>query len=116
MRGLHGGAVRARGDHGASDMVRVRQTADGCVVPVLVTAGSARNALQGQHDGRVKVCVTAPAEKGKANAAAREILAGALGIDGQYVQLIGGAASPRKKFRVAGLTAARIARKLAELS
>jgi len=81
-------------------MVRVRQTADGCVVPVLVTAGSARNALQGQHDGRVKVCVTAPAEKGKANKAVCKLLADRLGIRQSQVAILSGHTSRRKEVLV----------------
>jgi hypothetical protein len=98
------------------EKLRIGIDGDGVVLAVKVVPGSSRDKVVGVLGDALKIATSAPAEKGKANAAAREILAGALGINGQYVQLIGGAASPRKKFRVAGLTAARIARKLAELS
>ncbi len=81
-------------------MVRVRKTAAGSVVPLLVTAGSSRNALQGEHDGRVKVCVTALAEKGKANVAACELLAHKLGIKPSQVSILSGHTSRRKEVLV----------------
>jgi uncharacterized protein YggU (UPF0235/DUF167 family) len=64
------------------------------------------------------VRVTAPAERGKANAAIEETLAEALGVPRASVRIVRGAASPRKIVEIAGISEAeahhRLERKAAE--
>ena len=78
-------------------MVRVRKTPEGYVVPVLVSPGASRDRLRGEHDGMVKVSLTAPPEKGKANKALCDLLARRLGISRSQVKILSGRTSRQKE-------------------
>ena len=78
-------------------MVKVRKTPEGHVVPVLVTPGASREQLRGEHDGRLKVSVTAPPERGKANRALCALLAKKLGISRSQVRVVSGLATREKE-------------------
>lgn len=78
-------------------MVKARKTADGYVVPVLVSPGASRNQLRGEHNGMVKVSLTAPPERGKANKALCDLLARKLGISRSQVRILSGRASRQKE-------------------
>ncbi len=71
-------------------MVRVKEHAEGFVVSVLVEPGAGRDRLYGEHDGRLKLSVTAPPEKGKANKAVCKFLAAELGLRRSQVQILSG--------------------------
>ena len=81
-------------------MVQVRKEADGYVLPVLVSAGASRDELRGEHGGRLKVAVSAPPEKGKANAALCKFLARQLGIKASQVRILSGHTSRQKEVLV----------------
>ena len=74
--------------------------------------GSSRSAVAGWLGDTLKVRVTAPAERGKANAAVEEALAEALGVTRDSVRIVGGTASPRKVVEIAGLSEAEVHRRL----
>ncbi|MGH7856770.1 MAG: DUF167 domain-containing protein, partial [Candidatus Binatia bacterium] len=67
---------------------------------VKVVPKSSRDRIAGWVGGALKVCVTAPPERGKANAAVAAALADALGVPPGAIRLVSGAASPRKVFEV----------------
>jgi hypothetical protein len=70
-------------------------------VKVKVAPASSRNAVVGNMaDGTLKVNVAAPAERGKANKALREVLAAHFGVPVSSVTLLSGHGSPRKLVRV----------------
>ncbi|TWU05988.1 DUF167 domain-containing protein [Stieleria varia] len=71
-------------------------------IEVHATPGAKRNLVGGQHDGRLRVSVTAAADKGKANAAIIKLLADALGVSKSSIELISGATNRQKKFRITG--------------
>jgi uncharacterized protein len=79
---------------------------DGLMLTVRVTPKASRNAIQGvmaTPDGAVlKVAVTAPADKGKANAAVTALLADAFSTAKSNVVLTAGETDRRKIFRVDG--------------
>ena len=81
-------------------MIEVRKVPGGHVLPVLVSAGAARNRLLGEHDGRVKVSLTAPPEKGKANRALCDLIAGKLGVSRSQVKILSGRTSRHKEVLV----------------
>jgi hypothetical protein len=58
------------------------------------------------------VRVTAPAERGKANAAVEETLADALGVARDSVRIVRAASSPRKVVEIAGLSESEVYRRL----
>lgn len=74
--------------------------------------GSSRDCIAGWLGNTLKVRVTAPAERGKANAAVEAILADALGISKECVRVVGGRTSPRKLVEVIGLSESEVHRRL----
>jgi len=70
---------------------------------VKVVPGSSRDRIVGWLGDALKIKVTAPPEKGKANERVVELLAGALGIDAADVAIVAGHASPSKVVAIAGL-------------
>jgi uncharacterized protein (TIGR00251 family) len=71
-------------------MVKVRRTPAGVVIPVHVAPGASRDAIRGEHDGRLKVAVCAPPEKGRANKAVCELLARELNVKKSQVKVVSG--------------------------
>ena len=61
-------------------MIRFEAHAQGTILPVRAHPGARRNEIRGEHDGALRVSVTAAPEKGKANKAIIELLAEALGL------------------------------------
>ncbi len=81
---------------------------DGAVLAVRAQPGAKRDAIVGLHAGALKIAVTAPPEKGRANEAIVEVLADALSIARSRIELRSGATSRQKKFFVEGITADRL--------
>jgi uncharacterized protein (TIGR00251 family) len=63
----------------------------------------------------LRVAVTAPPDKGRANAAIVEVLADALGLKRAQIELVSGAMSRQKKFLVRNVTADALRAKLQSL-
>lgn len=93
--------------------VDLEDAADGVLVPVQARPGARRNAVAGVHAGRLKVAVTQAPERGKANEALVELLAAALGVKRQQVQLASGPTASQKKFRITGLTREQVRERIA---
>ena len=91
---------------------------DGVVVAVTAKPRARRDAIAGVRHGALLIETTAAPEEGAANEAIRRTLAAALGVARTQVELTGGGASRRKRFKVAGLgealARARLAPWLAE--
>jgi uncharacterized protein YggU (UPF0235/DUF167 family) len=81
---------------------------------VKVVPGSSRNALAGWLGDTLKVRVTAPPERGKANAAVEALIAGALQLPADRVRIVAGAANARKVLEVTGLDEPEVRRRLSE--
>jgi uncharacterized protein (TIGR00251 family) len=71
-------------------VVQVKDTPDGLALAVLVEPGAGRNRIYGEHDGRLKLSVTAAPERGKANKAVCRFLADELGVSKSQVHVISG--------------------------
>ena len=97
-------------------MIDVKETEDGATFAVKASAGGKRNAVVGVHGDALKVAVSAPRDKGRANEALVEVLAEALGVPKKSVALIKGETSTDKRFRIAGLNAAALRKRLDELA
>ncbi|HEX6310932.1 MAG TPA: DUF167 domain-containing protein [Acidimicrobiia bacterium] len=79
---------------------------DGSVVlHVHVQPGAGRGAVVGRHGESLKIRVAAPPVDGRANDAAVELLAAALEVRPRDIELVSGARSRVKRFRVQGVTA-----------
>ncbi len=90
------------------DQLDIRDVDGGAVIAVKVVPGSSRDKVAGVLGPALKITTSAPAEKGKANAAVARTLAEALGVARRDVELLGGPTNPRKEFRIAGLTADQV--------
>ena len=69
-------------------------------VTVHATAAARRTHVGGQHDGALRVSVTAPADRGRANKAIIKALAEAFDVSRSLVELTSGATHRRKVFFV----------------
>lgn len=85
-------------------MIDLKPNAEGVILPVRAQAAARHNELRGSQDGALKVSVTQPPEKGKANHAIAELLCEQLGLRRGQVELVSGAVSPRKSFLVRGVS------------
>jgi len=70
---------------------------------VKVVPGSSRDQIVGRLGDALKIKVTAPPEKGKANTAVVTLLAKALGIGADQIEIVSGHSSPSKVFEIAGM-------------
>jgi uncharacterized protein (TIGR00251 family) len=85
-------------------MIEFQESDQGVIVPVRAQPKARRTAITGVHARRLRIAVTDPPEKGKANHAIAAVLADALHVRPAQVHLVAGAASPMKKFLVVGTT------------
>ena len=88
-----------------SAMLVVDEKNRGVEFDVLAKPKSSQNKIMGVHDGALKISITAPPEKGKANAGILKKLSGALGIAVSSMSIIRGETGRRKRIRIEGLTA-----------
>jgi uncharacterized protein len=92
--------------------LKIQKVEGGVVFSVKVVPASSRTAISGLLDGTVKIKVSAPPEKGKANKCLIDFLAKQLGVKKSAVSIIAGQNNPIKKIRVGGLSAETVVRKL----
>jgi hypothetical protein len=85
-------------------MARPPAAPEASLLAVRVQPRAARNELRGWRDGALAVRVTAAPAEGEANRAVARLLAEALGIPVSSVELVRGAASRDKLFRIGALT------------
>jgi uncharacterized protein len=86
----------------------LRETPEGCVLPVRVHPGAKRNAITGVHDGAVKISLTKPPTDGRANEALIAFLAERLRVPRARITLMSGTTSRSKMLRLAGKSAADV--------
>jgi uncharacterized protein (TIGR00251 family) len=90
----------------------VHEEAGGVVLELLIQPRASRTRVVGEHDGRLKLQLAAPPVDGEANLALVAFLAGALGVRKADVAIARGETGRRKTVRVAGASAAAVARAL----
>lgn len=83
---------------------------------VRVAPGARRSAVVGRHGAGWKVRVAAVPERGRANDALVELLAGTLGLTRPDVRLLAGGADRDKVVEIAGLTLQEAERRLGSAS
>lgn len=86
----------------------LKPIADGVEIAVKVVPGASRDRVMGLLGDALKVQVSAPPEKGRANAAVIEVLAEALGVSAKSISLVGGATSPHKSFHIRGWSVSEV--------
>jgi uncharacterized protein len=83
---------------------------------VKVVPGSSRACVAGWLGETLRVRVTAPPERGKANAAVEALLASALELESGAVCIVAGHGSARKIVELSGLSEAEMKARLARAS
>ena len=96
-------------------MISVLPHPDGAVLRVLAGPGAKRNAILGERAGALRVAVTSPPEKGKANQAIQALLAKALDCRAGRITLLSGATSRQKRFLFGGMTPEELKERLGAL-
>lgn len=91
------------------------ETSAGARLAVLVNPRSARRAIMGLHDGRLKIALEAPPVEGAANAALVEFLAKLAGLPKSQVSVEAGQSGRRKTLLLAGISAAALRARLEPL-
>jgi uncharacterized protein len=82
--------------------LELQVAARGVILPVRAHAGARRNAILGEREGALRVAVTAPPEKGKANRAIIALLSKKLGVPKSAIELASGETSPQKRLLIVG--------------
>ena len=85
--------------------LQIIENEGGCTFRVRVLPRSRRDEVVGLHGDALKIRLTAPPERGKANRALQEFLAEQLGVSPSAVEIISGHTSRQKRVRVAGVSA-----------
>ena len=81
----------------------VRGTPEGIRLDLKVVTRASRNRVAGVSGGRLKVCVTAAPERGRANGLVVETVAEWLGVAPRHVRIVHGETSARKEIEVSGV-------------
>ena len=90
-------------------MLAITTTIDGVRFEVQLAPRASRNAVIGEHDGALKIAITAPPVEGAANAALVAFLAEHLGLAQRDVRITRGQSSRRKTIEVRGVTVEAVA-------
>jgi uncharacterized protein (TIGR00251 family) len=85
-------------------MFNVRTIAGGVEFAIKVVPGASRDRIAGLLGDALKVAVSAPPEKGKANKAVIALLARTFGIARANVRIISGETQPHKTVRLTGVS------------
>ncbi len=89
-------------------MLDVTAEGNGALLPVKVVPGASRARYVGEWDGRARLTVTAPAEKGRANKAVVDLIAGLLRVSRRDVSVVTGHTSAQKTIRIDRVTPAQV--------
>jgi uncharacterized protein (TIGR00251 family) len=90
----------------------IQKVDDGVVFGAKLVPSSSRTAICGLLDGVLKIKVSAPPEKGKANRSLLEFLAEQLGVKKNAVTIISGKTNQIKRIQILGISAERVLRRL----
>jgi len=80
--------------------------------PVKVVPGASRDRIVGLLGDALKIAVSKPPAGGQANRAVVQLLAEALAIPAQQIQITKGHSSPRKQIAISGLSLTQIQQRL----
>jgi len=94
------------------DQLRVQEIDNRLTFSVKIIPGASRTALAGLLNDMLKIKLTAPPQKGKANRQLIELLAAVLELNKQAIQITAGRTSPIKQITLTGLTKEQLLQKL----
>ena len=86
-----------------SDMVNIKETAEGVIIQVHVVPRSARSEVAGFQGDALKIRITAPPVEGQANAECIRFLSDILGIKKKQVRILSGHKSKKKTVAIEGV-------------
>ena len=84
-------------------MITPMEHPDGSILVVRAQPGAKTNAVLGEREGSLRLAVTSPPDKGKANAALQRYLAEVLNCKTSQVSLMSGGTSRQKRFLISGV-------------
>ncbi|MHC4120197.1 MAG: DUF167 domain-containing protein [Planctomycetota bacterium] len=91
----------------------IQELGDGAIFTAKIVPGSSgQTRICGVLDGMLKIKVSAPPEKGKANQCLLRFVAHTLGVRKNAVSIIAGTTSPVKRVQVSGVSAETLLKKL----
>ena len=96
-------------------MIEIGEHPEGCLLSVRAQPGARKEGIKGAHGGALKVAVTAPADRGRANQALIEVLCQALGLKASQVELLSGHTSRQKRFLIREMTKAELVARMEKL-
>jgi uncharacterized protein (TIGR00251 family) len=96
-------------------VIRLEDIAGGIVVLIRAQPGARKNGVIGEHDGALKVAVTAPPDKGKANEAVITVLAETFSLPKSAVQILSGQTSRQKRVLLNGASHDNVEQTVARL-
>ena len=85
-------------------MIEITETDTGLSVLIKVQPNSKENAIVGKYGKRLKISVTSPPEKGKANKAVIKLMATVLGIKTSQINIVSGQTTREKKIHIIGMS------------
>jgi uncharacterized protein (TIGR00251 family) len=97
------------------DELNLREFPDGVSIGIRVHPRAGRNKVQGIHDGNLKVSIAAPPVEGEATLQCMKFLAKLFAVSNSSVNLISGAQSRNKVFKINGIGAEECRRMLRQL-
>ena len=89
-------------------MIEIQEREGKVVFAVRVTPRASRDAIEGEHQGALKLRLTAPPVDDRANDALRRLLAERLKAPVSAVRIVAGEKSRTKRVEIAGATRAQI--------
>ncbi|MFH1551051.1 MAG: DUF167 domain-containing protein [Planctomycetota bacterium] len=89
-------------------MIKTKRSGQGIIFQVKVVAGASREKIAGEMRGMLRVGISAPREKGKANRALVRFLAKALDVKRGDIEIIGGERATIKTILARGLAEEKI--------
>ncbi|MCA9029900.1 MAG: YggU family protein [Planctomycetaceae bacterium] len=95
--------------------ISIEANDEGVFLPVHAQPGAKKNRIVGEHDGRLKVAVTAAPEKGKANKEIIAFLSKTLGIRKNQILIRSGETNSRKLLVVSDVDPRELQNKIEEL-
>lgn len=108
--------MAANSDGDQNDLQQViQQTSDGVILRVYVQPKARKEQIVGLHGDRLKVAVTEPPDKGKANEAVVQLIATTVRTAASNVDLIRGQTSRQKDLLIRGMNLAAVSAALDKL-
>ena len=97
-------------------MIELIEHPNGVILPVRAQPRARQARIVGEHGGALKVAVTDPPEKGKANQSIIEVLCEQLRLKKSQVALLSGDTSRDKRFLIAGLDTGELQTRLERIT